>query len=631
MAEVERGDIGRTVVVSRRFRDQPAATRLQPHGRRPDRTRPAPGSVRPARGTRRGTAGREANESLPGEVRDVAVLFIDLAGSTQLPAHRSPREVAEVLNDFFRIVVAAVDERGGLINKFQGDAALAVFGAPVATDGAATAALHTARALAEQLRTLPVVDFGIGVSAGAVFAGNIGAENRDEYTVIGDPVNEAARLADIAKSTPGRTVSSSAAIDRATDDERETGQRWRRPPTWSLGTHPDLGAAGRATMATMTDVHPFRIDVPDDVLVDLRRRLAATRWPEAEWSVRSTGARDSAGLHPGARGVLGDRIRLAGKRSRSQPLRPVHHRDRRPRHPLHPSALTAPGRLPARHHPRLARIRRRVRKVIEPLTDPTAHGGRAEDAFHVVCPSLPGYGFSGKPTTTGWNVGRIARAWETLMVRLGYDRYGAQGGDWGCAVTAEIGRNVGHCVGIHINMPIGAARGGQRRPHGRGEGGARRDRPLPAMGLRLLQAAVHPTADARLRAGRLPRRTAGLDRREVLGVDRLRRPPRERAQPRRNARQRDALLGHRHRRLVGPAVLGELGGLRFRCPRGTSHGRGVVPQGDRPAAAGWCEANYNITHWTDDAARRPLRRLRTAGTVRRRRAGVLRDAALTWA
>ena len=92
-------------------------------------------------------------------------------------------------------------------------------------------------------------------------------------------------------------------------------------------------------------------------------------------------------------------------------------------------------------------------KVIEPLTNPPS--GRAEDAFHVVCPSLPGYGFSGKPTHTGWGVERIAEAWETLMVRLGYDRYGAQGGDWGAAVTTQMGRNRGHCAAIHLNMPIG--------------------------------------------------------------------------------------------------------------------------------------------------------------------------------
>jgi class 3 adenylate cyclase len=162
----------------------------------------------------------ETDASLSGDVRDVAILFIDLAGSTQLPASRTPQEVADVLNDFFQIVVAAVDEHGGLINKFQGDAALAVFGAPITTDGAAAAALSTARALAANLRRLPVVDFGIGVSAGPVFAGNIGAENRYEYTVVGDPVNEAARLADTAKSVPGRTMASGAAIDRAADGER---------------------------------------------------------------------------------------------------------------------------------------------------------------------------------------------------------------------------------------------------------------------------------------------------------------------------------------------------------------------------------------------------------------------------
>ena len=111
-----------------------------------------------------------------------------------------------MLNDFFRIVVDAVDKRDGLINKFEGDAALAVFGAPLRVDGAASAALATARELADQLRKLPVADFGIGVSAGAVFAGNIGAENRYEYTVIGDPVNEAARLADLAKTSDERML-----------------------------------------------------------------------------------------------------------------------------------------------------------------------------------------------------------------------------------------------------------------------------------------------------------------------------------------------------------------------------------------------------------------------------------------
>jgi adenylate cyclase len=157
--------------------------------------------------------------SLSGDVVDAAVLFIDLVGSTHLAESRPPQEVAEVLNDFFRIVVDAVDQNHGLINKFAGDAVLAVFGAPLRTTEPASAALATARALGTQLRRLPV-DFGIGVSAGRVFAGNVGAENRYEYTVIGDAVNEAARLADLAKTADRRILCSAAAVDRADDTER---------------------------------------------------------------------------------------------------------------------------------------------------------------------------------------------------------------------------------------------------------------------------------------------------------------------------------------------------------------------------------------------------------------------------
>jgi class 3 adenylate cyclase len=162
----------------------------------------------------------EEGTSMSGDVQEAAILFIDLTGSTELAASHPPEEVADVLNGFFRIVVNAVDERDGMINKFQGDAALAVFGAPLRTSGAASAALATARALADQLRELPLVDFGIGVSAGAVFAGNIGAENRYEYTVIGDAVNEAARLADLAKTSDRRILCSSGAIERADEAER---------------------------------------------------------------------------------------------------------------------------------------------------------------------------------------------------------------------------------------------------------------------------------------------------------------------------------------------------------------------------------------------------------------------------
>lgn len=170
----------------------------------------------------------ERDLKLSGQVQDAAILFIDLVGSTELAATHPPDEVAGVLNDFFRIVVAAVDARHGSINKFQGDAALAVFGAPVPSERAAAAALATARTLLTQLRRLPLVDFGIGVSAGPVFAGNIGGENRYEYTVVGDAVNEAARLADRAKTVSGRALCSQTALERADDGERA---RWTRHDT----------------------------------------------------------------------------------------------------------------------------------------------------------------------------------------------------------------------------------------------------------------------------------------------------------------------------------------------------------------------------------------------------------------
>lgn len=220
MARVEHGDIATEVDVYERSeigRLQSGFNRMVAGLAERDRLRDLFGRHVGADVARRAVS---ETASLTGEVRDAAVLFVDLVGSTQLAQSRSPAEVAEVLNRFFEIVVAAVDERQGLINKFQGDAVLAVFGAPLATKEPETDALATARALAVKLRRLPVVDFGIGVSAGPVFAGNIGAEHRYEYTVIGDAVNEAARLADRAKATPQRTLSSSAALACAAPAER---------------------------------------------------------------------------------------------------------------------------------------------------------------------------------------------------------------------------------------------------------------------------------------------------------------------------------------------------------------------------------------------------------------------------
>ncbi|MGH3557075.1 MAG: epoxide hydrolase family protein [Mycobacterium sp.] len=199
------------------------------------------------------------------------------------------------------------------------------------------------------------------------------------------------------------------------------------------------------------DVRPFRIDVPSEVLDDLRTRLARTRWPEAEcvddWSqgmpldyTRELAAYWADGYDWRSREAALNRFDHFVTEIDGLDIHFIHQRS--PHEDALPLVITHgwPGSIVEFH------------KVIEPLVNPTS--GRAEDAFHVVCPSLPGYGFSGKPTRTGWGVDKIAQAWETLMGRLGYGRYGAQGGDWGAAVTTQLGRNGGHCIAIHLNMPI---------------------------------------------------------------------------------------------------------------------------------------------------------------------------------
>jgi adenylate cyclase len=157
---------------------------------------------------------------LGGEVRRVGVLFVDLVGSTALAAERTPEEVVGLLNRFFAVVVEAVEEHDGWINKFEGDAALAVFGAPVAGEDPAGRALAAGRVLAARLAAeLPDLVAGIGISAGDAVAGNVGDVRRYEYTVIGDPVNEAARLTDLAKTVPGRVLAAADAVALADPEE----------------------------------------------------------------------------------------------------------------------------------------------------------------------------------------------------------------------------------------------------------------------------------------------------------------------------------------------------------------------------------------------------------------------------
>ncbi len=162
---------------------------------------------------------RTATE-LGGTVRTVSVLFVDLVGSTALAASRPPEEVVDLLNRFFTVVVDEVDRHHGLLNKFVGDAALAVFGAPAPLGDHATCALAAGRAIARRLAAeVPDGPAGIGVATGDAVAGNVGDPRRFEYTVIGDPVNEAARLTELAKNAPARLLASWTAVESATETE----------------------------------------------------------------------------------------------------------------------------------------------------------------------------------------------------------------------------------------------------------------------------------------------------------------------------------------------------------------------------------------------------------------------------
>ena len=214
-----------------------------------------------------------------------------------------------------------------------------------------------------------------------------------------------------------------------------------------------LFATQPAPAATNDAIRPFRVVVPEEDLDDLRRRLALTRWPDHE-----TVSDDSQGV---PQAMLRDLVRYwqtdydwrkVEARLNALPqfiteideldIHFIHVRSK------HDNALPLivthgwPGSV-------IEQL-----KIIDPLTNPTAHGGSASDAFHLVIPSMPGYGFSGKPTTTGWDPAGIARAWVVLMKRLGYTRYVAQGGDWGSPVSNEMGKLAPpELLGIHVNLP----------------------------------------------------------------------------------------------------------------------------------------------------------------------------------
>src|SRR5271156_6394663 len=170
-----------------------------------------------------------------GEERYVGVVFVNIAGSPQRVAGRPATEVVQLLNRFFAVIVEEVDRHHGLVNKFEGDAVLAIFGAPNHLDCPEDEALATARGIADRLASeMPECEAGIGVAAGQVVAGNVGAKERFEYTVIGEPVNEAARLCELAKSHPGRLLATADAIEGASENECA---RWTLGETVTLRGH----------------------------------------------------------------------------------------------------------------------------------------------------------------------------------------------------------------------------------------------------------------------------------------------------------------------------------------------------------------------------------------------------------
>ena len=199
---------------------------------------------------------------LGGETTHVAVLFVDLVGSTALAATRPAYEVVELLNEFFEVVMDEVEAAGGFIDQFQGDAALAVFGAPAPLADPATAALGAARRLADSLDArVPEYGTGIGVSYGEVVAGYVGSARRFEYTVIGDAVNEAARLCELAKNHPAQVLSSGAALEVSTPAEarewtvgEQVALRGRTEPTTTAWP----AARGPSTSGSRTPVPELR-------------------------------------------------------------------------------------------------------------------------------------------------------------------------------------------------------------------------------------------------------------------------------------------------------------------------------------------------------------------------------------
>ena len=397
-----------------------------------------------------------------------------------------------------------------------------------------------------------------------------------------------------------------------------------------------------STVETAVEFRPFHVEFPEDDLADLRRRLAATRWPSTELvDDRSQGVQ-LATMQALARywATEYDWRRCEAKLNAlpqftteidGVDIHFIHVRS------PHPDALPLimthgwPGSVVE------------MLESVGPLTDPTAHGGRAEDAFDLVLPSLPGYGFSAEPTETGWDVGRIGRAWAELMRRLGYTRYVAQGGDVGAGVTDAMGRQAPEgLLGIHINLLVTALGGPSRRRPSRNARRSTRSPTFRASGFGyFLEKATRPQtigyalldSPVALAAWMLDHDTDSYYKIARAFVDGQ---PVGQPHPGPHPRQHHAVLADRHRRLGGPVVLGQLRSRRRRRPRPARCRRTVsVPVGFTTfpgeiwrTPRSWAEKSYStLTLLQRGRPGRPLRRLGGAGAVRDRDPGRVPAAA----